>query len=505
MISKYNRYFKEKQMRDILNLLEPLNEVALSAGEITKYPDRFKAFIDHVMNGRPFYTDKEQPGIPRATKVVLDPKEANRFADLYKNNQFVGRITGKDLDGKMWPLSGFAKTSEFGGATAKPDDDPSKLSKEAAGLKPNQIGITDQPIKAGQLGQVIVSNPNLQKTAHGQAVIACANAIMQGQTPVIPKEILASGPVTAAIVDYAGEYLGVLALTYGRTNFPNQTEFIKWLGGNLSNLTLNFPSEENNPLADSFAEITNPTTNHQINISSKGTGGGAAPAMSGLHIPEHLKKKKSYRTAIDLIELTQNANLPQPTTISQVFQAMNLLNERIPESIPKEFKPFLPWPRTIVDEVNASRNKNTKQSLPRYKKLTSMVDSTGSDGGKLTYVTKKAVINIVNSGAVPEFQAAVLEILDYNFIQQYTSLVKKTGALVFNTQWPAKLNGRVTMESKSSATDPIAGGFSFKLSPTGAVEEAEEMPLQTNHGIIPSDKPKLPKDNVKVYGRKRQR
>ena len=120
-----------------------------------------------------------------------------------------------------------------------------------------------------------------------------------------------------------------------------------------------------------------------------------------------------------------------------------------------------------------------------------MVDSTGSDGGKLTYVTKKAVMNVVNSGAVPEFQAAVLEILDYNFIQQYTSLVKKSGALVFNTQWPAKLNGKVTMESKSSATVPTAGGFSFKLSPTGAVKEETVEPVYLG--------------TEKTLGRKRQR
>lgn len=463
-------------MRDILNLLDTLNEVSLAPGEITKYEDRFKAFINHIVNGLPFYTDQDKAGIPKGTKVILDPNEAKRFVDLYANDQFVGRIMAKDTTGKMWPLSDFAKTAEFGGASAKPDDSPETLSKEAAGLKPDQIKITDQPIMAGQLGQVIVSNPVLNSTPHGKVVIACAQAIMAGQTPVIPPEILKSGPVTAAIVDYAGEYLGVLALINGRTNFPNQAEFLKWLGGSLSNLTLNFPSEQNNPIADSFAEITNPTTNHQINISSKGTGGGAAPAMSGLHIPDHLKKKKAYRTAIDLIELTQNENLPEPTTISQVFQAMNLLNERVPQAIPEVFKPFLPWPQTIINEVNASRlaKRGQRVDLPKYKKITDMVKSEGSDGGKLTYVTKKAVIDIVNSGAVPEFQAAVLEILDYNFIQQYTSLVKKSGALVFNTQWPAKLDGKVTMESKSSATVPTGGGFSFKLSPTGAVEENVE-------------------------------
>jgi hypothetical protein len=33
----------------------------------------------------------------------------------------------------------------------------------------------------------------------------------------------------------------------------------------------------------------------------------------------------------------------------------------------------------------------------------------------------------------------------------------------FATQWPAKLNAKVTVETKAGATDPTKGSFSFKL------------------------------------------
>jgi hypothetical protein len=36
----------------------------------------------------------------------------------------------------------------------------------------------------------------------------------------------------------------------------------------------------------------------------------------------------------------------------------------------------------------------------------------------------------------------------------------------FETQWPAKLDGQVTLENKSSAKEPTTGGFSFKLGRT---------------------------------------
>jgi hypothetical protein len=152
---------------------------------------------------------------------------------------------------------------------------------------------------------------------------------------------------------------------------------------------------------------------------------------------------------------------------------MNLLHERLPEKIPAKFKPFLPWDQSIIAQVNDSRKNGT--ALPEYEDLFKDLDSKGSDGGKLTYVVKDAVMKMVNGGAVPEFQDVVLEVLDYNFIQQYAKVINKTGEMQFHTQWPAKLDGVVTMESKSGGTDPTKGGLSFKLKPKGS--KAAPLPL----------------------------
>lgn len=445
-------------MRDILNLLDTLEEATLSPGEIIKYPERFDAFIAHIQDGKPFYTSSGE-------EVILDPSEAARFLDLRAKNLFTGRLAGVDLNGKKHALSSFEKTAEFGGASVKPGDDTSS-SKEGALVKPTQIGITDRPILAGELGAEIASNQVLNSTLYGQAVAKMAESIANGQPAVVPAEFAKQESVKKAIVDYAGEYLGVLALVNNQSNFPNKKEFIKWLGGDLGGLTLNFPSKSNTQIADSFASIVNPTTQHQINISSKGTGGGAPPSLSGLVIPPGVRAKKEYQTAVDFIEICQNKKLPKPTTISQVFVAMNLLAERVPEAVPAQFKKFLPWDvATITATVKDSLKNST--AMPKYQKLFANLESKGNDGGKLTYVVKDAVMEAVNGGAVPEFQAAVLETLDYNFIQQYTKM-GKGGQLQFDTQWPAKLNGIVSLESKSGGTDPTKGGFSFKLKPSGS-------------------------------------
>lgn len=445
-------------MRDILNLIDSLSEATLSPGEIIKYPERFDAFITHIQDGKPFYTTSGE-------EVILDPSEAKRFLDLKNKNLFKGRLAGVDRNGKQHALSSFEKTAEFGGASVKPGEDTSS-SKEGALVKPTQIGITDRPILAGDLGAVISSNEILNSTAYGQVVAQIADAIANGQPAVVPTEMAKQESIKKAIVDYAGEYLGVLALVNNQSNFPNKKEFLKWLGGDLSGLTLNFPSKSNTQIADSFASIINPNTQHQINISSKGTGGGAPPSLSGLVIPPSVRDKKEYQTAVDFIEICQNKKLPKPTTISQVFAAMNLLEERVPTAVPAAFKKYLPWDVSTITQLVQDSLKNGTP-MPKYQKLFANLESKGSDGGKLTYVVKDAVMEAVNGGAVPEFQAAILETLDYNFIQQYTKM-GKGGQLQFDTQWPAKLNGIVSLESKSGGTDPTKGGFSFKLKPSGS-------------------------------------
>ena len=342
-------------------------------------------------------------------------------------------------------------------------------------VKPTQIRITDQDYNSQTLADAVIDNEVLKSTSYGQAVIEIAKSIVSGGTPTIPREYIKNEQIKKSIVDYAGEYLGVLAMVNGRSDFPKQKEFLSWLGGDLSSLTIRFPSKTNLALADSFATIVNPDSEHQINISSKGTGGGAAPSLSGLVVPDHLKKKAKYKDAINFIELCQNKSLPTPTTISQVYLAMNLLHEIDPGSIPTEFLQFLPWERTIVSEVNSSMK--NREPMPEYQSLWASVNfksAKANDGGKLTYVVKQAVLNAVNGGALPNFEAAVLEILDYNFIQQYTTVENKTGKLSFHTQWPAKLDGTITLETKSGASDPTKGSFSFKLKPKGAKADAAD-------------------------------
>jgi hypothetical protein len=427
-------------------------EQTLSLPKLLKDIGRFNNLVQNIKSGNPLY-------LADGTPVIIDPSEADALLKLHQSGdlQVKGqRLQLKAKDGTMYPLSSFLKTKDYGGQALVPGQEKTSApTKEGLKLKPKDIGLSDKQIKAGQLGNTISSNSKLKESVVGQEVIKMAKTISEGNLPVLSPTLDKASK--SAINDYAGEYLGVWALIKGLTEFNNKEAFMKWLKMPLESLELFFPSKTNNSIADSYA-LMNPTTGHQINISSKGKGGGAPPSITGLEIPDHIRKEKAFNGAVKFIDIVKNNS-----TTFQPFVVMNLINEINPSAIPPKFKKFLPWSDKLMTAANESRKTNTP--LPKlYASLWNTIkwkkDST--DGGKLNYVVKEACIEMINNGAIPEFEAAVLQILDYNFIQQYSTI--KNNVLTFQTQWPAKLDGKITVESKSGATDPTKGSFSFKLS-----------------------------------------
>jgi hypothetical protein len=470
-------------MRQLLDLLQHLTEaVGLSAGEIVKYQWRFEKFIEKIKTRSPFTT-------VTGDEVIIDPREAARFEELYDRNAMTGALKARTTTGEEIALSKLAKTSELGGAAVSAGADAASAGKEGLLVKPSNINITDRDISAEALYDTIKNNQILNSTDYGKVIISLADYIVADEYVMLPEEYQKPDKkqVLKAIVDYAGEYLGVLALVYGVSRFPKKADFEKWMGGTMGDLTLNFPAKANNNLADSFATITNSVTNHTLNISSKGTGGGAAPAISGLKVPDHIRDDPDYETACAFIDICQ-----KQSTLSQAFSALDLIYRANPKSVAKKWHAFLPFSNTPKIEALAKQSIDAKKQrrdspLPsQFRPLFSDIASeTASEGGKLVYAIKKEVASAVNDrNGIPEFKTAVLQILEMNFIQQYADY--KGGEMTFSTQWPAKVSGDISVVNKSSAVDPTAGGFSFKLGRVTADDEpgvegpADELPAETD-------------------------
>lgn len=451
-------------MRDLLDLIQHLSEsaVGLSAGEITKYPERFDKFIEYIKGRQPFTTVD-------GGEVIIDPREAKRFLDLRKQDMFKGTLKARSTDGKEIPLSRLAKTKDFGGQARAAGEEEGTEGKEALLVKPKQIGITDIDYPASDFYEVIAGNQVLASTDYGRVIQSLAEYIVAGEYVMLPQEYKGTKKekVRKAIVDYAGEYLGVLALLYNRSRFPRKAQFEQWLGASLEEIILNFPGKSNTNLADSYATLANSNTGHQLNISSKGTGGGAAPAISGLKVPEHVAKDPKYATVTKMIDICKNDSV-----LMSIFNMMDLIYSVNPKAIDKRFHPYLPFSRKAPNLPELCKRSSDSRKSPKpigvpkeYKPLWNNVAGGGTEGGKILYGIRKEIDEAINKkDAIPEFKHAILEILEMNFIQQYCDY--KGGELTFATQWPAKLDGNVKLDNKASTTDPLSNGFSFKLSRT---------------------------------------
>lgn len=473
MLDKYNMH-----MRNLLNLIKSLEEAAvpktagskgINATNITKIGNekRIETFLHKIKTKDPFTLltspDEEQQ------EVIIDFRELPRIQQMIADGTFVGdKVQLRTTSGDMITIDQLAKTSEFGGQAAKYGEE---AGKEGLLVKPSQIKITDRNIPAHDLLDEIVNNPVLLSTDYGQVIIQLAKYIEAGEYVMLPKEYntAAKKKVRTAIIDYAGEYLGVLSLLWpGASRFPRRKEFEEWLGASIGETTFNFPAAANNNLADSFAIISNPDTSHTLNISSKGTGGGAAPAISGLKVPDHVANDPNFKDATGFIEICQTLG-----TVPQAFEALDFVYRVNPKAISKRWHEFLPFSsRNPSLQERAKQSLTNRSALPQqYSVLYSDIKSDkATDGGKLIYSIKKEVASAINDrDAIPEFKVAVLQILQMNFVQQYADY--KNGEIKFETQWPAKLHGTVSVVNKSSATEPTAGGFSFKL---GRVTEADE-------------------------------
>ena len=457
-------------MRDLLDTLNQLIEGSnLAPSEFIGRQQRFDTFIAKIKAKSPFTT-------VTGTEVTIDPREAKRFTDLIGQNEFKGSIKAKTTAGGEIPLSQLAKTKEFGGSAVAAGENPEEAGKESLLVKPSSIKITDYDIPASDFYETLVNNPVLNSTEYGKVIIQLAQYIISGELVYLPEEYQGTEKqkIRKAIVDYAGEYLGVLALLYDRTRFPKKQQFLAWLGGSTDELVLHFPGKANTNIADSYATITNRKSSHSLNISSKGTGGGAAPAISGLKISDDLRTNPALKNAIKFIDLCKAGDVKGagPSTITQAFDVLDFIHSINPKSIGKEWHKFLPFNTKSSDlmglcikSINAGKQRTELKLPAKYKNIIDTVKSNASDGGKVVYAIKKEVANAINNnGAIPEFAGAILQVLEMNFMQQYTDYAQ--GQLTFATQWPAKLDGVVTVENKSTANDPTAGGFSFKLGRT---------------------------------------
>jgi len=461
-------------MRDILDQLDSLlTEANLGANEI---PATKPSAVTNPKTGRPFsrpelFLNKVVTGSPftlvSGGEVVVDPREARRVRDWIATGP-QGAITLQTTDGGTVKNTQMLKTVEFGSKESqtiklKGSDifDTEKQDLQDFGNSINDV-LRAGGFPAAEMYSKIADNPKVQQLGQiGDAVILMARQANAGQVPEFPKGL--SKEERKAIELYASEYLGVLGLLTGATKFLDRKQFNEFLGTDLNDMIMFFPKDSANPLADSFS-VVNDETGHALKISSKAAGKGAPPSLSSIKLPADVRSE--YPEVAGFYDLATD---PRITAFTQPFAMMNWLHENVPDAVPSEYEPLLPF---TSETVNAAQQSfRTKSPMPRSlmrvfdRRLSDRVragDST--DGGKAWYAVITDVMTAVNDqDAVPGFQKAVIRSLGHNFVQLYTE--QKGDRLETTAFWPAKIKGQAILKSKGSSKDPVGNKISVEVSP----------------------------------------
>jgi guanyl-specific ribonuclease Sa len=445
----------------LLELKQALLESSTVAQGIMKDPKRAEFFFSQIELGKPF------PLTDQGAEIVIAKSQLPQLKKLAASKQ-LDNVKLLATDGEEYSINKLKKTPGLGGKEAetlavKPTD---VFSGED--IDPESKNVLDLLASGGafpvsELNNKIQNNPALDKVGNiGKAIKEIAQQIASSQEATMPAYLKDSEK--KAIELYAGEYLGVLSIFHGVSNFPKRAEFDEFLGTDLGDLMLYFPRSQSNPLADSFA-IQNTEDGHSLKISSKAAGKGAAPSLEGLKIPNHVRRNKKFATEVKFFD---EAKSDKYSTFTQPFGLMNWLFENMPEYINEAFYPYLPWTQEWIEELKnaVDPKKGIYFQGPIVKDLSATLAKgrpAGSDAGVIWYAVITEVINAVNKkNALPNLKAVVLETLGYNFMQVYTTLSgDKLKTKVF---WPAKIDGKVQLKTKGYAGNTNYGKLGFQVS-----------------------------------------
>lgn len=354
------------------------------------------------------------------------------------------------------------------GIAAEPVNKPGTKPKDKVTLTTDQeiqrALDAHKEIYAGQMYEVIANNKVLDQAGElGKAIKEVAAQMNQGQIPSVKQY---DEKIQNKIAIDAGEYLGVLAMAKGIADFPKEAAFMKFLKApNFDKLAVIFPGEQNASLADSYG-VQNAETGHTIMISSKGgkgsTATGAAPSLSGL--APSIEKRKAKIKPGNGLDFINHIIKVSPTAV-QGFAGMNWIANNYPQALPPEYQNLVPFYSEDVKQI--LKNIKTKGAEPIPEKYQSLISapsiqkSKGTDGGKLVYVVTKKLVDVINSGVIPNFRTTILELLDENFVQIFTRIVG--GKLITKVLWPGKVDGNVALHTKISPGEPGKAGLAFKV------------------------------------------
>jgi hypothetical protein len=476
MISKYNKFLKEKQMRDILNLLDSLAESrGLSGrkpGAIYKRGDGPDDQI--VFQNLTFYPkvgqyatkeeteaafDQVQKQVKHPIEKVNEPSNSLKAFAIATFDTFVGTRYLAKFAQSIKPVhdsNKFFQTDDIPGGFSQAD---ARGSKENVGYKPSQVLKNFKSQTPATIMAQIEAKFGADSDEYRAAEIIIS-------TPSFPVSVPAGKMDFAGFRDYFCEMLQPIVLINGQPVGGNAAEAAeKFLDGTFSDCVVSFNENTSGTLYDSL--LINPA-GKQIKLSSKGGVGAMASSVNLIKSVRELEAagmtqfRETYAEAIAILEVIDKGNhdsgplelavgldIISPDEIAQVMSLKSMAGD----------------PKFDIDKTNLSDN--LKQI---YKDRTAENPSKIVPLNHLVSSIAYKVCNEINMKT--NFSEAAADILNHSaFVQMYTEAKKSKDQFViegFNTVWPSKLFTQVTLEAQKSysSTSSSGGKLVFNINKT---------------------------------------
>lgn len=322
------------------------------------------------------------------------------------------------------------------------------------------------------------------------------------------------GEMATAVRDDLGETIGPIALVQGMIRSGGAEAARKdILGsqGTFEGSAINFPAAKNNGLVDSY--LLHPS-GIEIGISSKGEKGASASVKNiadGIKSAREKGMDKLLKQYADQVEIIEDIG----KLSSQMFPIKYGIEQGIiDQATGQEILSLIKTGATSTDNpaiLDLMKDIKAKTDNPRY----------NAGYHAMASLARKVSVNINKD---PKFGEACLKFLNTSpIIQLHLNGTDKAGTYSvtgFTSKYPPDFKGTVGLDAgKVYAATGIIGRVSFSYNGGGDKDtdvEVDTKPAKTKpadldviaqkrSSVTAAEPTKKPRDNVEVYGRKRQR
>jgi hypothetical protein len=491
MISKYNKFLKEKQMRDILNLLDAIVESRGLSGRKpgAVYKRGENADDQIVFQNLTFYPTVGQYATKEETQAAFDQVQKKighpieKIGQASNSNKAFGIATFDTAVGTrylakfaqnikpVFDSNKFFQTDDIPGGFSQAD---ARGSKEKVGYKPTQV-LTEFKSQTPDsiLGQI--------QTAFGADSDEYRAAVIIASASSFPVSVPSGKMDFAGFRDYFCEMLQPIVLINGQPVKGNAAKAAEvFMDGTYSDCVVSF---NNKPIGELYDSLLINPSGKQIKLSSKGAKGADASSTNLIKAVREMEAagimtpfRELYPEAIQILEeIDQGNHNSTPLALAEQFGIITAA----------EASQVMTLESYAGDKnFNIDNTKLTKNLKKIYK------DRVADDENKvipLNHLVASIAYKVCNEiNLKTNFSEAAADILNNSaFVQMYTEAKKGKGEFIiqgFNTIWPSKLFTQVTLEATKSysSTASSSGKLVFNINKVPKAEPNVEKSATTD-------------------------